>query len=110
MNTCKRYPARLQLLSTFERQMKRYALTPTDRNTIIGRLFAAVMDRNEVAQVSDHDGHHREPLPQNYVEDREHGISIRAVLQSFVLAGLLYFYAYITWHFDIMQFGKDSDD
>lgn len=81
--------------------MKRYALTPTDRLSFIGKLFAAVMDRKEVAVVD------QSPLPQDYVEDKQKGVSIRAVLQTFVLAALLYFYAYITWKFDIMQYAVD---
>jgi hypothetical protein len=101
VNTCNRYPARLQLLKTFEKQMKRYALTPTDRLSFIGKLFAAVMDRKEVAVVD------QSPLPQDYVEDKQKGVSIRAVLQTFVLAALLYFYAYITWKFDIMHYAVD---
>jgi hypothetical protein len=112
VNTCRRYPARLQLLATFERQMKRYALTPTDRSTYLGRFLATIMDRkqNSVHHVTDHDGHHQEVLPQNYVEDKQHGISIRAVFQSILLVGLLYFYAHITWKFDIMQYGIDLDN
>jgi hypothetical protein len=100
VNTCKRYPARLQLLNTFQRQMRRYSLTPTDRVNLLGRLFAAVMDRKQVQA-------DQAPLPPDYVEDKQHGISLRAVLQSIVLAGLLYFYAYITWKFDIMEYAID---
>mmetsp|Transcript_59263 Transcript_59263/g.144912 ORF Transcript_59263/g.144912 Transcript_59263/m.144912 type:complete len:878 (-) Transcript_59263:4409-7042(-) len=96
INTCKRYPARLQLLKTFERQLQRYAETPKDRATVIGKLYGTMDPRRpSIRDVV---------VPSTYVPYRQKGIALRAVIQTFILAALLYFYAYITWNFDLHDY------
>jgi hypothetical protein len=95
VNTCKRFPARLQLLKTFERQLKRYAETPKDRVTVVGTVYGTMDPRRPSV---------RGLVPSTYVPYRQKGIALRAVIQTFVLAALLYFYAYITWNFDLNDY------
>ena len=95
VNTCKRYPARLQLLKTFERQLQRYAETPKDHVTVIGKLYGSMDRRPSTRDVV---------VPSTYVPYRQKGIALRAGIQTFILAALLYFYAYITWNFDLHDY------
>jgi polyphosphate kinase 2 (PPK2 family) len=97
VNTCKRHPARLALLKTFERQLKRFAKDPEERVSVADRLL-------HFFQLSSLDGGVIRPVPKNYVEERDNGLSIRAIFQSMLLAGILYFYAYITWKFDMKEY------
>lgn len=95
VNTCKRFPARLQLLKTFERQLRRYAETPKDRASVIGTMYGS-MDRRRPSIAG--------PVPSTYVPYQQKGIALRAVIQTCFLATLLYFYAYITWNFDLNDY------
>lgn len=98
--TTKRYPARLKLLQNFESQLQRYALTPTDQETTIGKLYQYLDPRMSVSRrISS-------IVPENYVEEKHQAnkVSIRAIFQSFLLVCLLYFYAYITWKFDMTDY------
>jgi polyphosphate kinase 2 (PPK2 family) len=98
VNTCKRHPARLELLKTFEQQLKRFSADPQERISVADRLL-------DFFQLSLIDDPVMRPAPKDYVEDNDrHGVSVRAILQSMLLAGLLYFYAYITWKFDIQEY------
>jgi hypothetical protein len=97
--TTKRYPARLGLLKQFEKQLTRYAVTPTDKVTFWGKLYTRFDPRPVGKRVSS-------IVPENYVEAKQEAnvVSIRAVFQTFILLCLLYFYAYITWHFDMTDY------
>lgn len=97
VNTCKRHPTRLMLLKTFEKQLKNFAKEPPGSETTTYRLA------DLLKQKSIHDGVIR-PVPANYVEERQQGLSLRAIFQSMLLVALLYFYAYITWKFDIQEY------
>ncbi len=97
--TTNRYPARMQLLKQFERQLERYALTPTDKETFIGRFYAFFDPKQVSKRVSS-------IVPVNYVEKKHEAnkVSFRVIFQSLLLLCLLYFYAYITWNFDLLDY------
>ncbi|KAG7352169.1 hypothetical protein IV203_008217 [Nitzschia inconspicua] len=97
--TTKRYPARMKLLKNFESQLKRYALTPTDKVTTTGKIYEFLDPRSGSHRVSS-------IVPENYVEEKNktNKVSIRAIFQTVLLLCLLYFYAYITWNFDMTDF------
>lgn len=97
--TTKRYPARMKLLENFESQLKRYALTPTDKVTVIGKMYEYFDPRGASRRVSS-------IVPENYVEEKHQAnkVSTRAIFQTFLLVCLLYFYAYITWNFDMTDY------
>ena len=97
VNTSKRHPARLSLLRAFEKQLIRYTTAPKNR-------IHAADDLLGFFALNPFDDPVMRPVPSNYVEDRDHGISFRAVLQSMLLVLLFYFYAYITWKFDIHEY------
>lgn len=97
--TTKRYPARMKLLENFERQLKRYAVTPTDNVNFVGRLYSYFDPRPTPHRSSS-------IVPENLVElkNQANKVSTRAIFQSLILVCLLYFYAYITWNFDITDY------
>eukprot|EP00539_Tryblionella_compressa_P014177 CAMPEP_0178819250 /NCGR_PEP_ID=MMETSP0746-20121128/2870_1 /TAXON_ID=913974 /ORGANISM="Nitzschia punctata, Strain CCMP561" /LENGTH=819 /DNA_ID=CAMNT_0020480499 /DNA_START=138 /DNA_END=2597 /DNA_ORIENTATION=- len=97
--TTKRYPARLKLLKKFEQQLRRYAVTPTDRVTLVGKFYAYFDPRTVARRLSS-------IVPENYVEEKHEAkkVSTRAIFQTFLLVLLLYFYAYITWKFDMTDY------
>jgi len=82
INTTNRHGARLNMMKAFTQQLQRYAKSPAaDEKTKPAQLIAAV--------------------PSNIVEEKEYGLSIRAVLQSFLLFLLFYGYCYQTWNFQL---------
>jgi hypothetical protein len=97
--TSKRYPARMKLLQNFERQLKRYAVTPTDKVTMIGKVYEFLDPRRASPRMSS-------IVPENYVEEKHQAnkVSTRAIFQTLLLACLLYFYAYITWNFKMTDY------
>lgn len=80
VNTCKRHPARLRLLRTFERELKKLAKKDSE-NAIFHPIKKLVSGK----------------------EDPVQPISIRAIIQIIVLFWGIWFYAYITWKVDIMR-------
>ena len=97
VNTCRRHPARLMLLKTFERQLKNFAKEPSDTPEPTER-FGGIFRQRTV-----HDGV-LQAVPSQYVEEKQQGLSLRAIFQSLILVALLWFYAYITWKFDINEY------
>jgi polyphosphate kinase 2 (PPK2 family) len=97
VNTSKRHPARLALLQAFEKQLKRYATTPENRISAADNLIGFF-------ELDPIDDPVMRPFPNDFIEERDHGISFRAVLQSWLLVALLLFYAFITWKFDINDY------
>jgi hypothetical protein len=97
--TTKRYPARMKLLQKFEQQLRRYAVTPTDQVTLTGKFYAFFDPRTVARRISS-------IVPENYVEEKHDNakVSSRAIFQTFLLVCLFYFYAYITWHFDMTDY------
>jgi hypothetical protein len=97
--TTKRYPARLKLLQKFEQQLRRYAVTPADHVTLAGKFYAYFDPRTVGRRISS-------IVPENYVEEKHENakVSTRAIFQTFLLVCLLYFYAYITWNFDMTDY------
>lgn len=97
VNTSNRHQARLNILKAFGKQIQRHANSkPRSYDTLVRFccLRSAFGGRNDV--VFDIDEENR-PVPNDIVEEREHGISLRAVFQSLILAFLFYVYAQKTW-------------
>jgi len=98
VNTSDRHSARLGLLRAFRGQLKRFASTEGDSRkglrSQISQCFALKAD-DEFAE--DH------YVPSGIVEEKEKGVSARAVFQSFLLLLLFYAYAYQTWNFTVDQ-------
>ena len=99
VNTTKRHDARMGLLKSFQSQLHRYAAAQKGTVRAHDVCRGVCQPDDEKLSRTEHSG-----IKSGYVEERDHGISFRAVLQSFVLAGLLYFYAYITWKFDATEY------
>jgi polyphosphate kinase 2 (PPK2 family) len=97
VNTSNRHAARLNIMKAFYNQLKRFSNSPYDRIDAYDRLnvfFGGVDKVERVAKVT-------QPVSNTIVEDKEHGLSSRAVLQSMLLLLLVYAYANQTWNFDI---------
>jgi hypothetical protein len=101
VNTTKRHDARMGLLKSFESQLQRYAAA--QKGKVPGYDVCRGLCKPKHEKLSRTESQHV-GLVNGYVEERDKGISFRAVLQSLVLAGLLYFYAYITWKFDATEY------
>jgi polyphosphate kinase 2 (PPK2 family) len=97
VSTSKRHLARLGVLQCFHKQLKRYATSPDDRISATDKLIS-FFELNPI------DDPVMRPMPANFVVDRDHGISVRAVFQSVLLLLLVLFYANITWKFDIEEY------
>ena len=94
VNTSFRHGARLNIMKAFRHQLNRFATSPGDRIEAFDDL-AEFFGREIVDEVV------TRPVPSNIVEEKEHGVSIRAVLQAGLLLLLFYAYAYQTWNFHI---------
>jgi hypothetical protein len=94
VNTSDRHPARLNIMKAFQRQLKRFAISPFDRAVAFDEL-ATIFGREIQDEIV------TRPVPSNIVDEKEHGLSIRAVVQSIFLLLLFYAYAYQTWNFRI---------
>lgn len=94
MNTSDRHPARLNIMRAFQRQLERFATSPFDRVAAFDEL--AIMFGREIQ-----DDTVTRQVPSNIVDAKEHGLSMRAVVQSMFLLLLFYAYAYQTWNFRI---------
>lgn len=95
--TSDRHRARLGLLRAFQQQLKQYTEMPRERGEGDGGF--QVGDFN----IPDSDlwkSTTIRPVPNNIVEKKEHGISMRAVFQALLLGIILYLYAYQTWNFN----------
>lgn len=79
VNTCKRHPARLRLLQTFERELKKCA-KKDDKDVAMHPIKKLISGKDDPVRL----------------------ISIRAVIQIIVLLWLIWNYADITWKVDIM--------
>lgn len=80
INTSNRHAARLALLHAFENQVKKFS-----------KQHVKIPEAGDDEEVP--------PVPIGIVEKREHGISIRAVIQTFFLVCLAYAYAHQSWKF-----------
>jgi ABC-type tungstate transport system substrate-binding protein len=94
VNTSNRHPARLNIMKAFQRQLQRFATSPFDRVVAFDEL--ATMFGREIQ-----DDKITRPVPSNIADESEHGLSIRAVVQSMFLLLLFYAYAYQTWNFSL---------
>jgi hypothetical protein len=79
VNTCKRHPARLRLLQTFERELKLFATQQNDKDFVIQPLTHLKSGKDD-------------PIGR---------ISTRALIQMMVLALVLWFYAYTAGKVDM---------
>jgi len=95
INTSNRHSARLNMMKAFRLQLERFAETPREAPK---GFFAKLKFMCNYRRV---DGDVTIAVPSDIVEKKEHGLSLRAVFQSFVLFLLFYAYAYQTWNFDI---------
>lgn len=95
VNTSDRHSARLNLIKSFENQLKRHAATKLQGSNVItcGRFRSAFVRNDLVFDVDEE----RQAVPTNIVEEREHGLSVRALFQSFLLACLFYIYSQKTF-------------
>jgi polyphosphate kinase 2 (PPK2 family) len=85
VSTSKRHPARLGLMNTFQKQLKNFSVHP--------------ILKSAVADCDPEESPLRRQVPSNIVEEKEHGISKRAVFQTLLLLCLVYAYAKQTWKF-----------
>jgi polyphosphate kinase 2 (PPK2 family) len=92
--TSNRHSARLGILRAFQKQLKQYVMAPPQSVHPIDPETESLITPGSRKSVR------VRPVPNNIVEEREHGISLRAVFQTFLLALILYMYAYFTWNFD----------
>jgi hypothetical protein len=81
-------------MKAFQRQLQRFATSPFDRVAAFDEL--AIMFGREIQ-----DDIITRQVPSNIVDEKEHGLSMRAVVQSMFLLLLFYIYAYQTWNFRI---------
>jgi ABC-type tungstate transport system substrate-binding protein len=81
-------------MKAFQRQLQRFATSPFDRVVAFDEL--ATMFGREIQ-----DDKITRPVPSNIADESEHGLSIRAVVQSMFLLLLFYAYAYQTWNFSL---------
>jgi polyphosphate kinase 2 (PPK2 family) len=101
VNTSDRHSARLNLMKAFVARVHSFAALETAAPaSLSGRILAACgfRRRRQPARASEV---MLPAVPDNIVEEREHGLSIRAVLQSFVLLLLFFAYAHQTWNFTL---------
>jgi polyphosphate kinase 2 (PPK2 family) len=99
INTSDRHSARLNLMKAFCARVHSFAALEAESHpSLTCNLLSFCGRRRRLDQV------HEVMLPvvpDNVVEEREHGLSIRAVFQSFLLLLLFYAYAHQTWHFSL---------
>jgi hypothetical protein len=81
-------------MKAFRKQLNCYATKPPDRIAAFDSL-ATFFERKIVPDTV------TRPIPSNIVEEKERGLSLRAVAQSMVLILLFYMYARQTWNLDI---------
>lgn len=92
--TSKRHPARLALMKSFQHQLFDYATAPEKRVTMIDSTVAFFgVDKEDEPVLR--------PAPKEIVEEKEHGISPKALIYSCMLGLLVYAYAYQTWNFNL---------
>ena len=120
INTSKRHPARLGLLKAFRDQLSRYSVavaSSSQRQTRRRRgifpstllLFNRVIIMDKLVAWFKYDRtisqkYSQTSLEQEYIEQRDHGVSVKATFQSLILVGLVLFYANITWKFDLHDY------
>jgi len=84
VNTCKRHPARLQLLQTFQKHFIRFTTKSRKRNPIKD-CFLRFCKLNSADVIP----------PTKNLEPPGKGLSIRAIIQSMILFAILCLYIYI---------------
>jgi polyphosphate kinase 2 (PPK2 family) len=94
VNTSDRYAARMGIMKAFQKQLKAFTTKPirprVEPYDALAYLFGSGPPHPSLFKV----------VPNDIVERREHGISLRAVLQSLLLLLLCYLYAHLIWKFD----------
>ncbi|KAI2512599.1 hypothetical protein MHU86_1818 [Fragilaria crotonensis] len=85
VSTSNRHAARLSLMKAFSSQLRKHSK----------HNFKAETGFDDIEVT---------PVPKDIVEAREHGISKRAVLQTFLLLCLVFAYSYQTWQFVRIDF------
>ena len=102
VNTAKRHPARLELLRTFEHQLKRFARDPNQPLSILDNLQKKL--KCSIPYLKD------DAVFYFVVEDKMDGaLSLRAVFQVILLILLLFFYLYGTWKIDVRHVFDEID-
>ena len=113
INTSKRHPARLGLLKAFRDQLSRYSVavasSSSRRRGIFPPTFNRVIMMDKIVAWLKYDRtisqkYSQSQLGQDYIEQRDHGVSVKATFQSLILLGLVLFYANITWKFDLHDY------
>lgn len=100
VNTAKRHPARLALLRTFERHIKRFAEDPKKPPSFMKR----VQKRMHVSLPYLRD----DAVLRFFREDEiDFELSLRAFIQAIMLVLLFCFYLYTTWKIDIIKVFDD---
>jgi len=92
--TSKRHPARLALMKSFRPQLFDFVVAPEKRATMLD-------DTSVFFGVDKEDEPVLRPAPKEIVEEKEHGLSLKALVYSFWLGALVYAYAYQTWNFKL---------
>lgn len=115
INTTNRHAARLNMMKAFRRQLERFATTSSEEEEYREDLAAVEQPQTgfmgKIKSIfTTRKKYDRRTtttfvltVPSNIVEEKEHGLSFRAVFQSIVLFLLFYAYAYQTWNFDIEE-------
>lgn len=85
-------------MKSFMKQLTRHANDSftNDKIDLCGCISASFARKDIIFDV---DVENR-PVPGTTVQEREHGLSLRAVFQTMLLACLLYVYAHSAWGFD----------
>jgi polyphosphate kinase 2 (PPK2 family) len=100
INTSDRHTARLNLMKAFCGRLHDFAALEAAAapSSLVDRLLSACRRRHQRTRVNEV---MLPAVPNNIVEELEHGLSIRAVFQSFVLLLLFFAYAHQTWNFSL---------
>jgi hypothetical protein len=81
-------------MKSFRHQLFDFVTAPEKRTMVLDATSAFF----EVAKL---DEPVLRPAPKGIVEEKEHGISMKAMIYCFILGLLVYAYAYQTWNFKL---------
>jgi hypothetical protein len=81
-------------MKSFRHQLFDFETTPEERIKVLDTSTTFF-------GVDKHDDEVLRPVPREIVEEREHGLSTKALIYCFFLGLLVYAYAYQTWNFKL---------
>lgn len=81
-------------MKSFRHQLNDFVTAPEKRVKLVDSTL-------EFFGVDKEDEHVLRPAPKELVEEKEHGLSMKALVYCFMLGLLVYAYAYQTWNFKL---------